>query len=202
MPIAPLLQRFVDDELGLAPALVQRTLIGTLQLLRDSNDGALSPGERQHHFALVEALQRHGAAYQAAFIEALHVQVLEGLAEQGGGDGRAAMAGAGGLALMDESRVEIDIEISRAMQRIDTTAEWELRELQTFTSTLIGQTHVSAESNPFPPAAYASALWQAACAVASGQVERSTLLRLSVGVAAGLARQLRLSYSPANAITH
>ena len=186
MPIAPLLQRFVDDELGLAPALVQRTLIGTLQLLRDANDGALSPGERQHHFALVEALQRHGAAYQAAFIEALHVQVLEGLAEQGGGDGRAALAGAGGLALMDESRVEIDIEISRAMQRIDTTAEWELRELQTFTSTLMGQTHVSAESNPFPPAAYASALWQAACAVASGQVERSTLLRLSVGVAAGL----------------
>ena len=72
------------------------------------------------------------------------------------------------------------------MQRIDTTAEWELRELQTFTSTLIGQTHVSAESNPFPPAAYATALWQAACAVASGQAERSTLLRVSVGVAAGL----------------
>ena len=186
MPIAPLLQRFVDDELGLAPALVQRTLTGTLQLLRDSKVGALSPSERQHHFALVEALQRHGAAYQAAFVEALRAQVLEGLAEQAGGDGRAALAGAAGLALMDESRVEIDIEISRAMQRIDTTAEWELRELQTFTSTLIGQTHVSAESNPFPPAAYATALWQAACAVASGQGERSTLLRVSVGVAAGL----------------
>ena len=186
MPIAPLLQRFVDDEMALAPALAQRTLIGTLQLLRDSKDGALSPSERQHHFALVEALQRHGAAYQAAFVEALRTQVLEGLAEQGGGDGRAALASGGGLSLMDESRVEIDIEISRAMQRIDTTAEWELRELQTFTSTLIGQTHVSAESNPFPPAAYATALWQAACAVAGGQGERSTLLRVSVGVAAGL----------------
>ena len=186
MPIAPLLQRFVDDELALAPALVQRTLIGSLQLLRDSKDGARSPSERQDHFALVEALQRHRAAYQAAFVEALRAQVLEGLSEQGGGDGRALSAGAVGLALMDESRVEIDIEISRAMQLIDTTAEWELRELQTFTSTLIGQTHVSAESNPFPPAAYATALWQAACTVASGQVERSTLLRVSVGVAAGL----------------
>ncbi len=186
MPIAPLLQRFVDDELDLAPALIQRTLIGTLQLLRDSKDGVVSPSERQHHFALVEALQRHGAAYQAAFVEALRMQVLEELAEQGRGDGRTALASAGGLSLMDESRVEIDIEISRAMQRIDTTAEWELRELQTFTSTLIGQTHVSAESNPFPPAAYATALWQAACAVAGGQGERSTLLRVSVGVAAGL----------------
>ena len=66
---------------------------------------------------------------------------------------------------MDESRVEVDIEISRAMQLIDTTAEWELRELQTFTSTLIGQTHVSAESNPFRPLVYATALWDAACAV-------------------------------------
>ncbi len=186
MPIALLLQRFVDDELGLAPALIQRTLVGTLQLLRDSKDGALSPSERLHHFALVEALQRHGAAYQAAFVEALRTQVLEGLAEQGRGDGRTALASTGGLSLMDESRVEIDIEISRAMQCIDTTAEWELRELQTFTSTLIGQAHVSAESNPLPPAAYATALWQAACAVAGGQGERSTLLRVSVGVAAGL----------------
>ena len=186
MPIAPLLQRFVNDELALAPALIQRTLIGSLQSLRDSKDGALSPSERQDHFALVEALQRHGAAYQEAFVAALRAQVLEGLAEQGGGDGRAALAGAGGLALMDESRVEMDIEISRAMQRIDTTAEWELRELQTFTSTLIGQAHVSAESNPFPPATYATALWQAACAVAAGHGERSTLLRVSVGVAAGL----------------
>ena len=186
MPIAPLLQRFVDDELALAPALSQRTLRGTLQSLRDAKDGALGPSERQHHFALVEALQRHGEAYQAAFVEAVRAQALEGLVERGSGDGRAASPSTGGLALMDESRVEIDIEISRAMQRIDTTAEWELRELQTFTSTLIGQTHVSAESNPFPPAAYATALGQAACAVAAGQDERTTLLRVSVGVAAGL----------------
>ena len=66
---------------------------------------------------------------------------------------------------MDESRVEVDIEISRAMQIIDTTAEWELRELQTFTSTLIGQQHVSAESNPLRPLVYATALWKAAGAV-------------------------------------
>ena len=62
---------------------------------------------------------------------------------------------------MDESRVEVDIEISRAMQLIDSTAEWELRELQTFTSTLVGQNHVTAESNPFRPLVYATALWDA-----------------------------------------
>ena len=186
MPIAPLLRRFVDDELARAPGVIERTLAGTLQLLRDSKDGTFSPSERSHHFALVEALQSHGAAYRAAFVEALRAQVLETLAEQDGVSGRASLASTGGLELMDESRVEVDIEISRAMQRIDTTAEWELRELQTFTSTLIGQTHVSAESNPLRPAAYATALWQAGCAVTGAQDERTTLLRVSAGVTAGL----------------
>ena len=87
---------------------------------------------------------------------------------------------------MDESRVEVDIEISRAMQLIDSTAEWELRELQTFTSTLVGQQHVSTESNPFRPLVYATALWDAACAIAGSQIQRAIVLRTSAGVAAGL----------------
>jgi hypothetical protein len=186
MPMAPLLQRFVDDELARAPGVAERTLAGSLQLLRDSKDSALGPSERLHHFALVEALQRHAVDYRAAFVEGLQARVLEALAEQGDGSGRAALPNVGALELMDESRVEIDIEISRAMQRIDTTAEWELRELQTFTSTLIGQAHVSAESNPFRAAAYANALWQAACAVTGVQDERTTLLRISAGVTAGV----------------
>ena len=74
---------------------------------------------------------------------------------------------------MDETRVEIDIEISRAMQIIDSTAEWELRELQTFTSTLCGLQHVSAESNPLRPIVYASALWDAAGEVSPAQADRA-----------------------------
>jgi len=186
MPIAPLLQSFVDDELACAPGVVERTLAGTLQLLRDSKDGSLGPGERSLHFALVEALQHHGQAYQGTFVDALRSQVFEVLAEQDSASAPGLLAMAGGLELMDESRVEVDIEISRAMQRIDTTAEWELRELQMFTSTLVGQTHVSAESNPFRPLVYATALWQAACAVTPVQDQRMALLRTSAGVIAGL----------------
>jgi Protein of unknown function (DUF1631) len=186
MPIAPLLQRFVDDELAHMPALIERTLAGTLQLLRDTNDSPLSASERKHQFAVVEALQARRPAYERGFIEALHRGVSGTLAEQQDGPGADAFVNSGGLELMDESRVDVDIEISRALQLIDTTAEWELRELQTFTSTLVGQTHVSAESNPFRPLVYASALWQAACEVSSVQVHRTTLLRVSAGVAAGL----------------
>ena len=182
MLIAPVLQRFIDDELARAPALVERTLAGALQLLRDATDTALSPNERSHHFELVEALQRHAAAFQRAFIDALNGQVAQALLEQQGNPAAEIAAAAGGLELMDESRVEVDIEISRAMQLIDTTAEWELRELQTFTSTLIGQQHVSAESNPFRPLVYATALWEAACVITAVPVQRATLLRVCAGV--------------------
>jgi len=186
MPIAPLLQRFVEDELARAPALIERTLAGTLQLLRNSNDSTLHASERGQHFALVEALQRAAAAYQSKFVDALRVQVQDTLNEQHGGWAPGTAGGLGTLELMDESRVEVDIEISRAMQLIDTTAEWELRELQTFTSTLLGQAHVSADSNPLRPLLYATALWEAACLVVPTHAQRATLLRVSAGVTAGL----------------
>lgn len=191
MPIAPVLQRFVDDELARAPALAERTLAGTLMLLRDAKDRALTPLERGHHFEVVEALQTHGEAYRWRFVEKLTESVVTALHEA---DLEAISAepktvGGPGLELMDESSVEVDIEISRALQTIDTTAEWELRELQTFTSTLIGLTHVTAESNPLRPVFYAGALWEAACIVSPQPAHRAMLLRLSASVAAGLLKK-------------
>lgn len=186
MPIAPVLQQFVDDELARAPALIERTVAGTLRLLRDAKDGPLAAGERGQQPAIAQALQVHGAAFQHAFVQAMHVGVQQALDDSQDGHPGGVPGAGSGLELMDESRVEIDIEISRAMQLIDATAEWELRELQTFTSTLVGQTHVSAQSNPFRPLVVATALWQAACVVSPVQAHRTTLLRVSAGVAAGL----------------
>jgi len=186
MAIAPLFQRFVDDELALAPALVDRIVAGTIQLLGPSPDAARIGIERADHAEIVATLQRGSAVFQKTFVDALRRQVAAELDDHRGAAPHEPRGSAGGLELMDESRVEIDIEISRAMQLIDTTAEWELRELQTFTSTLIGTGHVTAESNPFRPLTYATALWEAACAVAPSQVQRAILLRTSAGVAAGL----------------
>ena len=78
------------------------------------------------------------------------------------------------------------MRISRATQIIDSTAEWELRELQTFTSTLAGQTHVSADTHPLRPAIHASALWQATSVVAGDAARRALVLRTAAGVMAGL----------------
>ncbi|HEY3634195.1 MAG TPA: DUF1631 family protein [Caldimonas sp.] len=185
MAIAPLFQRFVDDELVLAPALVSRVLAGTVQLLGPSNQAPIPGGEGVHYADIVASLQRSGPLYEKAFVDSLRAQVTRELDEH-----RDTWAGeprsSGGLELMDEASVEVDIGISRAMQLIDSTAEWELRELQTFTSTLLGQAHVTADSNPFRPLVYATALWDAACAVARPQLQRAIILRTSAGVAAGL----------------
>jgi len=194
MTIAPLLQRFVDDELNRSADLISKTLASTLEQLRQPRDSLLTASERKHYFELVQVLQQNQALYQRSFVAALRKLVQADLAPHAHDPSAPGAAGPGGLELMDETRVESDIEISRAIQQIDTGAEWELRELQTFTSTLRGQTHVTAESNPLRPQSYAQALWQAATALPAAPVQQVILLRVSATVMAGF---LRLSFAAA-----
>lgn len=189
MPIAPALQRFVDDELKRAETLIERSLVETQALLRDGRVVGAAPADRALQLEVGDRLKRLTAAYQTSFIDSLRSRVQDELSRDQGGRGMAPPSGLGGLSLMNESRVEIDIEISRATQLIDAAAEWELRELQTFTSTLIGQTHVSAESNPLRPMLFATALWDAACAVHPGQAQRAALLRASAAACAPLLKK-------------
>ena len=186
MSTAPPFQLFVEDELALAPALVTRVLAGTMQLLGQSKDGALSTSDRTHHSEIVKALQRDAHLYERTFVESLTKRVRDEIDGQRDTPFAESKLALDDLELMDESRVEVDIEISRAMQLIDSTAEWELRELQTFTSTLTGQRHVNADSNPFRPLVYGSALWDAACTVVNSRTRRAIVLRTSAGVVAGL----------------
>src|SRR4051794_35025132 len=185
MSIAPILQRFIDDELALAPALIGRVVVGTIQLLGPSKETA-GASERVHYADIVTALQGKGPLYEKTFVDSLRRQIAEDLDAAEHSPVAEAKGDSLGLELMDESQVEVDIEISRAMQLIDSTAEWELRELQAFTSTLVGQSHVSTESNPFRPLVYSTALWDAACAIVDSQTQRAIVLRTSAGVAAGL----------------
>ena len=123
--------------------MIERCVTGTLALLRDTR--RLASGERERQFEIVERCSARVRLPGARFLEALREGVQRELAAQDGSAGPAIAAAPAALELMDESR-EADIEISRAMQLIDSTAEWERRELQTFTSTLCGLQHVSEDS--------------------------------------------------------
>lgn len=194
MPIAPLLKRFVDDELSRSGGLIAKTFAATLEQLRQPRDQLLGASERQHYFSLVQALQQHQEPYQRRFQEALRELVLSELEPEALAPRLHGAPSLSGLQLMDETRVESDIEISRAIQQIDTGAEWELRELQTFTSTLRGQPHVTAESNPLRPRSYACALWEAAKTVPVELPQQVILLRVSATVMAGF---LRMAFAAA-----
>ncbi len=190
MPIAPSLQRFVEDELLRSVDLFDRIAAGTLELLRHPRDKGLSVHERHHFHELADLLGSRQPDFARSAAQALRQLVLADVNERDthlSNDPLGDVAGA--LTLMDETRVEADIEISRAAQVLDSAAEWELRELQTFTSTLNGQQHVSPDTNPLKPLSYARALWDAASALTPTFVQRSLLLRLAAGVASGLLKR-------------
>ena len=193
MPTSPALQAFVDDELARSAAMAERNVALTLAQLQQPREGMLSPSERQHYFELVQALQKQALPYRREFCETLRSLVA---ADMSGQDSAldVPLDAASGLALLDDNSVEVDIEVSRASQLIDSSAEWELRELQTFTSTLAGQKHVSADTNPMRPLTYARALWQGACAVTPVPVQRAILLRTAAGVISG---QLKMAWAGA-----
>lgn len=196
MPVSPLMLRFVEDELSRAPALAERTAAATLtQLQQPAKPGTTAAAaDRQVQQEVIEALRRGSSPFGHAFVDSLQSLVMADVQGVDNVSAAGTTTIAGGLQLMDETRVEADIEISRAAQWIDSAAEWELRELQTFTSTLIGQAHVSAESNPLRPAVYAQALWDACAAICPASAQRGLLLRTAAGVIAG---QLKMAWAAA-----
>jgi hypothetical protein len=187
MPITAQLQRFVDDELSRCAELAQETVSLTLARLKQPDSPA-----HAHRQPLVQALAQGSEQFVQAFCGSLRQAALTDMQEHGTTGG--APRGASDLELMDETRVEVDIEVSAAAHLIAGSAEWELRELQAFTSTLAGQTHISADTYPLGPSVHARALWDAACAVTPLAVQRSILLRAAAGVMSG---QLKMRWAAA-----
>ncbi len=207
MSVSPLLLRFVDDELARAPELVSRTLASSIERLRHPGADDLAVSDRQQLNALATSLTEHGDVYQVAFVDALRALATAELDPDAAGRLPSPDDPTGAL-LMDEIRVESDIEISRAMVLIDAVASNEQRELQAFTTTLrelarpdSGDTAEApdfatvhpetrgrrphAESNPLRTQTYARALWHAGTAVHPlPALQRAVLLRVSASTMA------------------
>ena len=196
MPASPLMLRFVEDELSRTDALAERTVTTTLAQLQQPSKAstAVTAADRHLQYEVIEALRRGSKPFVQTFVDSLQALVMTDLQGLENPTAISSPAVAGGLQLMDEARVEADIQISRASQLIGNAADWELRELQTFTSTLIGQSHVSAESNPLRPAAYAQALWDACCAISPVSAQRRLLLHSTALV---LAEQIKMAWAAA-----
>lgn len=189
--MSPVMLQFVEDELALAPALIARTVAAVVQPHARAGM-APNTADRSTQQGLIDTLHKHSATFERTFVEQLRALVMADAQDLEQPAGTSTLAG--DLQLMDETRVEADIEISRTAQLIDSAAEWERRELQTFTSTLMGQEHVGADSNPLRPAVYAHALWEACAAIQLTTAQRNLLLRTASDA---MAAQLKMAWAAA-----
>jgi hypothetical protein len=194
--LPPLLQRFISDEIQRAPDLIERVAFLTLRELREPRQKLPTVGETRLYGDLAFALSQHRDAFGKAFVEALRQQVELDLSRHHQG---YVPTGRGGepsrLTLLDDVELAADVELGRVIEQIHDVAEWEQRELQTFTSTIAGRDHVTPESNPLRAEVMARALWHAVDALPMPRGQQ-VLLMHAAGEA--LAQVLKLAYAAAS----
>ena len=161
--ISKALQAFVEDELLRAPLLFDAVLDGAAHALRQALP-RMPPGQRAVHSGLLLAMQSPGQRLSEYFMRSLRQQVGDELAQRVPTAPKKAKP-PGGMALVDEDEVAMDVELSHTIDAIKSTAEYELRELRTFTAALVGDMDVALDHNPFRAETYARALWASAAAL-------------------------------------
>lgn len=174
----PLVKKHLDAMLAGGPLVAQQVIDATVQRLRDSGATMALATDRQQLFEVLEALQIHQLALITAFGRDIKAEI-ESASQMQVNPVRlpAGPLRLEDLTLMDEDQAEKDIEISRTIQLIDLKAEWELRELQALTATLLGETVLRLEANPCRPMVYARALSRTAHGIKVSKASRGMFLR-------------------------
>ena len=181
-------QRHFDHLLGCTPELA-RQLVERLQTtLRASSADIALAHDRNLLFLVSEAVQTNRHKLESALTTQIQSAIqMDG--KPGTKSHKLDDLRLDELTLVDEDQAEKEIEISRTVQLIDLTAEWELRELQAFSAALLGDPKLRPQANPFRPAIYAKGLSAAVRELALTPGERNMLLRISGRVLADLLRQ-------------
>ncbi len=194
--LPPHLQRYVVDELGRASALIERVVHQTLTQLRQPRQKLPSLAEERAFGDVASILAQRRDALSRAFCEALAREVDLDLARQHEGyQPQGAVDEPSRLTLMDDVELAADVELARVIEQIRDVAEWEQRELQTFTSSIAGRDHVVPESNPLRGEIMARALWYAVDSLPMSRGQQ--VLVMHVGGEA-LASALKLHYAAAS----
>jgi len=175
LQVPPRLQQFVEDEMLRAPLLFDQVIEEGQGRLRKSLP-ALGPMQRATAADLLQTLQGQRQRIAGEFLRSLRAQVQEDLAWHRPKRGAVAPKPLA-LALVDEDTVAFDVELSHAIELIKSHCEHELRELQTYTSALVGDMDVSRDHNPFRAETYARALGAAVQALPLSTAHHVTLMQ-------------------------
>jgi hypothetical protein len=191
------MQQFVEDELLRAPLLFDQVAEGTLVRMRRTL-AEMTPGQRNACGDMVHLLMSRQAQMAEYFTRSLREQVK---AELGPGPRpnpavatttRSVRPASLPLALVDEAEVAIDVEVAHTIESIKAIAEYEVRELQTYTAALVGDMDMTRDHNPFRAEAFARALWAAAQALPLSRGQQAMFMRHA---GEPLAQVLRQAYA-------
>lgn len=186
----PTLHDFVDEELLRAP-LAYDQVVDAVQTQWQLAPPIALRGDAD----AARVLTRHRRDLVADAVNELRTQVL---AEVGRATRERAVGGGRPpgreLSLIDEDEVAADIEVTRSIERIKQAAEFELRELQAFTSGLVDDVNVARDTNPFRPDAYVRSLWRGVFGLPIPRALQAAFMR---DAAEPLARVLRQGYAAA-----
>lgn len=191
-PASKLLMQFVDDEMLRAPLLFDQLLEAVHDGIRRALPG-MNPTQRTAIADLSQALlaQRHRMADY--FMYSLREQVQAELTRnQPKAAKKPEPQSHKALSLVDEDAVAVDVELSHTIEAIKSTAEYELRELQTFTAALVGDLEMSRDNNPFRAETFARAVWNSAQALPLSRGHQVAFMRQA---STPLAQLLRTSYA-------
>jgi hypothetical protein len=181
-------QGHFDHLLGRTPELARALVEQVQTALRASSADIALAHDRNLLFLVSEAVHTNRAKFETALISQFQ-SAIRSAGDPAQKSNRLDDMRLDELTLVDEDQAEKEIEISRTVQLIDLTAEWELRELQAFSATLLGDPNLRPQANPFRPAIYAKGLSAAVRELPLTPGERNMLLRISGRALADLLRQ-------------
>lgn len=193
-PVSHLLHQFVDDELLRAPLLFDQLLDAVVDTVRRELP-KLNATQRTAVNDLVLALQAQRTRMGDYFMNSLHDQVQSELGRRPAKPDPVPAQKLGKpivLSLVDEDEVAIDVELSHAIEAIKSVAEYELRELRTFISALVGDLDVAQDHNPFRADTMTRAVWASAQALPLSRAHQIAYMRYA---STPLAQLLRTSYA-------
>ena len=187
----PTFQDFVDDELLRAPLSFDQVVDAVLEQWR-----LVRPAGVRIDSDPVRVVSNHRQELVSAAVKELRGRVqseisgTSGRMQRPGGNAPAKLE----LALIDEDEVSIDVEVSRAVERVKSAAEFEIRELQAFTSALVDDLNVARDTNPFRPECWVRSLWQGIVILPISRPAQAAFMR---DAAEPLAKTLRQGYAAA-----
>lgn len=183
--------QFVEDEMLRAPLLFDQLVDAAFEHARDSLPG-MSAVQRTAVGDLMDALPKHHVRMNEFFVRSLHEQVHAELQRTPARVDAARPVKAQALALVDEEEVALDVQLSHSIEAIKGVAEYELRELQTFTAALVGDMDMARDHNPFRAETFARALWAASQALPVSRGLQVSFMRYA---STPLAQLLRKAYA-------